>query len=86
MSLLSSPAYFFIRDFWLYVLMKQMPFFKNNLLFCYIFFLTIPHLSNNCYILIQVIGAILVISMLCLPAAIANIFTRSLSKMILPFP
>jgi zinc transport system permease protein len=33
-------------------------------------------------LLIQIVGSILVISMLCLPAAIANIFTKKLYKMI----
>ena len=33
-------------------------------------------------LMIQTIGAILVIAMLCLPAAIANLFTHTLSKMI----
>ncbi|MCH9811842.1 metal ABC transporter permease [bacterium] len=53
---------------------------KQPVIFLYFFLLSLICLTI--VILIQVIGAILVISMLCLPAAIANIFTRSLSKMI----
>jgi zinc transport system permease protein len=53
---------------------------KQPVVFLYFFLLSLICLTI--VILIQVIGAILVISMLCLPAAIANIFTRSLSKMI----
>jgi len=47
-----------------------------------IYFFLLSLICLTIVILIQVVGAILVISMLCLPAAIANIFTRSLSKMI----
>jgi zinc transport system permease protein len=47
-----------------------------------LYFFLLSLICLTIVILIQVIGAILVISMLCLPAAIANIFTRSLSKMI----
>ena len=54
---------------------------KQPVVFLYFFLLSLICLTI--VILIQVIGAILVISMLCLPAAIANIFTRKLSKMIL---
>ncbi|MCH9618990.1 MAG: Manganese transport system membrane protein MntB [Chlamydiia bacterium] len=53
---------------------------KQPVVLLYFFLLSLICLTI--VILIQVIGAILVISMLCLPAAIANIFTRSLSKMI----
>lgn len=47
-----------------------------------IYFFLLSLICLTIVILIQVVGAILVISMLCLPAAIANIFTRRLSKMI----
>ncbi|MCH9621989.1 MAG: Manganese transport system membrane protein MntB [Chlamydiia bacterium] len=53
---------------------------KQPVILIYFFLLSLICLTI--VILIQVVGAILVISMLCLPAAIANIFTRSLSKMI----
>ncbi len=48
----------------------------------FLYFFLLSLICLTIVILIQVIGAILVISMLCLPAAIANIFTRKLSKMI----
>lgn len=47
------------------------------------YFLLLTLVAITVVLLIQVIGAILVIAMLSLPAAIANIFTKKLSKMIL---
>lgn len=47
-----------------------------------LFFLLLTLVCLTVVFLVQVVGAILVISMLCLPAAISNLFTRSLSRMI----
>jgi zinc transport system permease protein len=47
-----------------------------------IYFLLLSLIAITIVLLIQVIGAILVISMLCLPPAIANLFTRQISHMI----
>ena len=48
----------------------------------FLYFLLLSLVSITVVLLIQTIGAILVIAMLCLPAAIANLFTNRLSKMI----
>lgn len=45
-----------------------------------IYFILLSLIAIVVVVLIQIIGAILVISMLCLPAAIANIFCNKLSK------
>lgn len=47
-----------------------------------IYFVLLTLVSITVVLMIQTIGAILVIAMLCLPAAIANLFTQRLSKMI----
>jgi zinc transport system permease protein len=47
-----------------------------------IYFILLTLVAITVVLMIQTIGAILVIAMLCLPAAIANLFTRKLSKMI----
>ncbi len=47
-----------------------------------IYFILLTLVAVTVVLMIQTIGAILVIAMLCLPAAIANLFTRKLSKMI----
>jgi zinc transport system permease protein len=60
---------------------KQAYLQKQPVKFYYFLLLTL--VSITVVLLIQVIGAILVIAMLSLPAAIANIFTKKLSKMIL---
>ena len=46
------------------------------------YYILLTLVSLTVVLMIQIIGAILVISMLCLPAAIANILTVRLSKMI----
>ncbi len=48
----------------------------------FIYFTLLTLMAFTVVLMIQTIGAILVIAMLCLPAAIANLFTRRLSKMI----
>ena len=48
-----------------------------------LFFLLLSTVCISVVLLVQIVGAILVISMLCLPAAISNLFTRKLSHMIL---
>ena len=53
---------------------------KQPVYFLYFFLLFLVALTV--VLMIQVVGAILVISLLCLPAAIANLFTKSLGKMI----
>ncbi len=53
---------------------------KEKVSFLYFILLTL--VSFTVVMMIQVIGAILVIAMLCLPAAIANLLTQKLSKMI----
>jgi zinc transport system permease protein len=60
---------------------KQAYLQKQPVQFYYFLLLTL--VAITVVLLIQVIGAILVIAMLSLPAAIANIFTKKLSKMIL---
>ncbi len=60
---------------------KQAYLQKQPVQFYYFLLLTL--VSITVVLLIQVIGAILVIAMLSLPAAIANVFTKRLSKMIL---
>ncbi|MBM3202067.1 MAG: metal ABC transporter permease [Chlamydiae bacterium] len=60
---------------------KQAYLQKQPVQFYYFLLLTL--VSITVVLLIQVIGAILVIAMLSLPAAIANIFTKKLSRMIL---
>ena len=47
-----------------------------------IYFILLTLVAVTVVLMIQTIGAILVIAMLCLPAAIANLFTKQLSKMI----
>jgi zinc transport system permease protein len=47
-----------------------------------IYFILLTLVAFTVVLMIQTIGAILVIAMLCLPSAVANIFTRKLSKMI----
>lgn len=47
-----------------------------------LYFLLLAMVAVTIVLMIQIIGAILIISMLCLPAAIANIFSSKLSKMI----
>lgn len=47
-----------------------------------LYFILLMLISTTVVLMIQTIGAILVIAMLCLPAAIANLFTTRLSKMI----
>lgn len=47
-----------------------------------IYFILLTLVALTVVLMIQTIGAILVIAMLCLPAAIANLFTQKLSKMI----
>lgn len=47
-----------------------------------LYFLLLSLVAVTIVLMIQIIGAILVISMLCLPAAIANLLTSRLSKMI----
>ncbi len=49
----------------------------------FFYYIMLILISVTVVVMIQIIGAILVIAMLCLPAAIANVFTSSLSKMIL---
>ncbi len=49
----------------------------------FFYYILLILISVTVVVMIQIIGAILVIAMLCLPAAIANIFTSSLSKMIM---
>jgi zinc transport system permease protein len=53
---------------------------KQSVTILYFILLTI--VAFTVVLMIQTIGAILVIAMLCLPAAIANLFTQRLSKMI----
>lgn len=48
----------------------------------FLYFLLLTLVAITVVLMIQVIGAILVISLLCLPAAIANILTSCLSKII----
>ncbi|MBM3192916.1 MAG: metal ABC transporter permease [Chlamydiae bacterium] len=48
----------------------------------FIYFILLTLVAITVVLMIQTIGAILVIAMLCLPAAVANLFTRQLSKMI----
>ncbi len=48
----------------------------------FIYFILLTLVAITVVLMIQTIGAILVIAMLCLPAAIANLFTKKLSKMI----
>lgn len=48
----------------------------------FIYFILLTLVAFTVVLMIQTIGAILVIAMLCLPAAIANLFTQRLSKMI----
>jgi zinc transport system permease protein len=48
----------------------------------FLYFLLLTLVSFTVVLMIQIIGAILVIAMLCLPAAIANLLTQRLSKMI----
>ena len=47
-----------------------------------LYFILLTLVAITVVLMIQTIGAILVIAMLCLPAAIANLFTQTLSKMI----
>ncbi len=47
-----------------------------------LYFLLLALIAITIVLLIQVIGAILVIAMLCLPPAIANLFTKRISSMI----
>lgn len=48
-----------------------------------LYFYLLAMVAVTIVLLIQIVGSILVVSMLCLPAAIANSFTKKLSKMIL---
>lgn len=48
----------------------------------FFYYILLSLISITVVLMIQVIGAILVIAMLCLPAAIANMFTSRLSKII----
>lgn len=47
-----------------------------------LYFLLLLLVAITVVLMIQVVGAILIISLLCLPAAIANLLTKRLSKMI----
>ncbi|MCF7806818.1 MAG: metal ABC transporter permease, partial [Simkaniaceae bacterium] len=47
-----------------------------------LYFLLLSMIAVTVVALVQVIGAILIIAMLCLPAATANLFNKRLSKMI----
>ncbi len=48
-----------------------------------LYFILLTLVAITVVLMIQIVGAILVITMLCLPAAIANFFTTRLSKIIL---
>ena len=60
---------------------KQAVLQNQNVTFLY--FLLLSTVAITVVLLIQVVGAILIIAILCLPAAIANTFTHNLTKMMI---